>query len=252
MARLAEADYRKVLAVLFEAAAAEGPIPFPTPVLDALRRLVPCDVVAYHEGTPGVAAVSFVGEPRGTMTAAVREAEVALRYQDPLLPRRGAQKFSDLLTPREFHRLEFYEEVGRPLGVEDMFRVWLDPEGGSSARIEFDRPRWDFSERDRFALDVLAPHLRQFLRRAAARRGRSARQNQVVERLTRRELEVLELVAEGRTYAEVAARLWVSKETIRKHLENAFDKLEVHTRTEAAMVLFGPGRESRQVLARID
>jgi DNA-binding CsgD family transcriptional regulator len=40
-------------------------------------------------------------------------------------------------------------------------------------------------------------------------------------------------VAEGLTNAEVAARLVISRTTVRTHLENVFDKLGVHTRTAA-------------------
>src|SRR5215208_5312908 len=53
-------------------------------------------------------------------------------------------------------------------------------------------------------------------------------------RLTAREREILDLVAEGRTNAEIAERLWISPETVRKHLENVYAKLGVHTRTAAA------------------
>jgi DNA-binding CsgD family transcriptional regulator len=53
-------------------------------------------------------------------------------------------------------------------------------------------------------------------------------------RLTRRESEILELVAEGRTNGEIAERFWVSPLTVRKHLENVYAKLGVHTRTAAA------------------
>jgi DNA-binding CsgD family transcriptional regulator len=53
-------------------------------------------------------------------------------------------------------------------------------------------------------------------------------------RLTPREREILELVAEGRTNAEIAERLWVSPLTVRRHLENIYTKLGVHTRTAAA------------------
>lgn len=52
--------------------------------------------------------------------------------------------------------------------------------------------------------------------------------------LTRREIEVLNIVSEGRTNAEVAARLWVSEPTIKFHLSNIFRKLGVTNRTEAA------------------
>jgi RNA polymerase sigma factor (sigma-70 family) len=58
-------------------------------------------------------------------------------------------------------------------------------------------------------------------------------------RLTRREREVLSLVAEGMTNAEIGARLWISAGTVRRHLENAYTKLEVHTRTAAVRAAFG-------------
>ncbi len=52
--------------------------------------------------------------------------------------------------------------------------------------------------------------------------------------LTRREHEVVLLVAEGLTNAEIARELWISPGTVRRHLENVFAKLRVHTRTAAA------------------
>lgn len=52
--------------------------------------------------------------------------------------------------------------------------------------------------------------------------------------LTRREAEVLELVAIGRTNAQIADVLVVSPATVRKHLEKIYAKLGVHSRTEAA------------------
>lgn len=51
--------------------------------------------------------------------------------------------------------------------------------------------------------------------------------------LTPREREVVVLVAEGMTNAEIARRLWISPGTVRRHLENVFEKLELHTRTAA-------------------
>ena len=51
--------------------------------------------------------------------------------------------------------------------------------------------------------------------------------------LTTREREILELIAEGHANAEVARALWISPATVRKHLENAYTKLGVTTRTAA-------------------
>jgi DNA-binding CsgD family transcriptional regulator len=52
--------------------------------------------------------------------------------------------------------------------------------------------------------------------------------------LTAREREILDLVAEGHTNGEIAALLWISTGTVRKHLDNLYAKLGVHTRTAAA------------------
>ena len=55
----------------------------------------------------------------------------------------------------------------------------------------------------------------------------------LIEPLTERELEVLRLVAEGRSNEQVAAVLVISVHTVRKHLGNIFGKLAVTSRTEA-------------------
>ena len=53
-------------------------------------------------------------------------------------------------------------------------------------------------------------------------------------RLTRRELEILRLVAEGRPNREVARILWVTDQTIKFHLANTYKKLGVRNRVEAS------------------
>lgn len=59
-------------------------------------------------------------------------------------------------------------------------------------------------------------------------------------RLTPREQEVLDLVAEGLSNAEIAQKLWVAQSTIGKHLEQAYRKLGVHRRTAAVAQLAKP------------
>jgi DNA-binding NarL/FixJ family response regulator len=52
--------------------------------------------------------------------------------------------------------------------------------------------------------------------------------------LTPRELEVLRLVAEGLSNAQVARRLWISEPTVKYHLSRTYEKLGVSNRTGAA------------------
>jgi len=54
--------------------------------------------------------------------------------------------------------------------------------------------------------------------------------------LTAREREVLDLVSVGLTNGEIAQRMWIAPGTVRRHLENIYDKLDVHTRTAAVWV----------------
>jgi DNA-binding NarL/FixJ family response regulator len=52
--------------------------------------------------------------------------------------------------------------------------------------------------------------------------------------LTRRELETLRWVAEGKTSAWIARKLWVTEQTVKFHLTNIYRKLGVANRTEAS------------------
>ena len=52
--------------------------------------------------------------------------------------------------------------------------------------------------------------------------------------LTPRELEILQLMAEGRSNAQLARMLWVTEQTVKFHLSNVYRKLEVSNRTEAS------------------
>jgi len=57
--------------------------------------------------------------------------------------------------------------------------------------------------------------------------------------LTAREKEVLGLLAGGHTPKEVAAKLDISWQTVRNHIRFIYDKLHVHTRTDAVLKYFG-------------
>ncbi|NUQ31798.1 MAG: response regulator transcription factor, partial [Dermatophilaceae bacterium] len=54
-------------------------------------------------------------------------------------------------------------------------------------------------------------------------------------RLTDRELEILRLVARGKLNREIAGELFISENTVRNHIRNILDKLQMHSRMEAAM-----------------
>jgi DNA-binding NarL/FixJ family response regulator len=61
----------------------------------------------------------------------------------------------------------------------------------------------------------------------------AAGQNKDMEKLTNREREMLDLLAKGYRYKEIADQLSISFETVRTHIHNIYEKLHVQSRTEA-------------------
>lgn len=60
-------------------------------------------------------------------------------------------------------------------------------------------------------------------------------------RLTRRQREVLRLVATGASYKEIAVQLGVTSKTARNHLSNLYRQLDVHNRAQAVLCAFELG-----------
>jgi DNA-binding NarL/FixJ family response regulator len=56
-----------------------------------------------------------------------------------------------------------------------------------------------------------------------------------VPQLTKREVEVLRLIAGGYTTREIAERLFISQKTVRNHLAAVYRKLDARSRTEAVL-----------------
>ena len=69
----------------------------------------------------------------------------------------------------------------------------------------------------------------------------SRRATQREPRLSRREREVMDLLAQGLTGEQVAERLVLSSETVKTHVRNAMAKLEAHTRVHAIAIALRDG-----------
>ena len=68
---------------------------------------------------------------------------------------------------------------------------------------------------------------------AAEQATHPAPDGDLLHKLTRRELEILELVSGGRSNRQVAEILWVADQTVKFHLANIYRKLNVRSRTRA-------------------
>ncbi|NLG22954.1 MAG: helix-turn-helix transcriptional regulator [Actinomycetales bacterium] len=117
-------------------------------------------------------------------------------------------------------------------------------DGAVRAEVELRRePDHRFRDRDRVVVDLLRPHVERWLTRPGGT-GNDA----VDAPITERQLEILALVRCGMSNKEIARALSISQATVRKHLENAFERLGAVSRTAAVAAAFGSGEERQPCL----
>lgn len=78
-----------------------------------------------------------------------------------------------------------------------------------------------------------SPMSSEIARRLVESMQKKRKPNKATESLTCREIEILDLLAKGYLYKEIATELNISKETVKTHIHNIYDKLHVQNRTEA-------------------
>ena len=113
---------------------------------------------------------------------------------------------------------------------EDIFRA---TQSGAQSYLLKDTPEEELIATIRAVhggKEALPPRMAE---RLAARRQRPD--------LSQRELEVLQQLARGRTNKEIAARLFISEDTVKSHVKGVFSKLKVKDRTEAVITAFRHG-----------
>jgi DNA-binding CsgD family transcriptional regulator len=136
-------------------------------------------------------------------------------------------KWSDFYCQSELKSTPFWAEYFPPFGLKYAMTVPLPSPPGRTRYIWFARTHRDFSERERLVLAVLRPHLSEVALDAERRR-------RGIPRLSPRELEVLQFAAQGYSNADIARILFISVSTVRKHMENIFNRTGVRTRSAAA------------------
>jgi DNA-binding CsgD family transcriptional regulator len=125
---------------------------------------------------------------------------------------------------------------GRDNRGYDHQMVLVVPAGGARAQaVVVGRDGRSFTDRDRRLVALVRGHLAAALRRASGGDGLAPPGGPPppLSPLSRREEQVLGLVAEGLTDAQVARRLGLSARTVSKHLQRCYRKLGVSNRVSA-------------------
>jgi len=202
-------------------------------VVGPLLRVLPADAVTFHELDIHAQRCALV-ELLSTKAAEIRGGFGQHFWNTP--SRSGTARAGrlrgelatagDFYGDRQWRSTGIYIECIAPYRVDNQLVMPLPAPPGTSRRLVFFRaPGRSFDDEERDAAVLLQPHIADALRV----QGRRAADRL----LTGRQRELLRLVAAGHDNVSIACQLGLSPATVRKHLENAFARLEVSSRTEA-------------------
>ena len=88
---------------------------------------------------------------------------------------------------------------------------------------------------------LLSPSVTRRVIQEVTRHQRRAPRSPELDRLTQRELEVLRLLAEGRSNAEIAAELYLSEATVKTHTSSVLSKLGLRDRVQVVIFAYKQG-----------
>jgi DNA-binding CsgD family transcriptional regulator len=213
-------------------------------MLDALMRAMPCRWASLNNVGPG--GVTALVTPHLDESWTPRFAELA--HENPLLQhwqrtRDGrAYRFCDVTTREALEATRLYREIYVPLGIKYQIAFTLPNEPDRVLAIVLHREDREFTDAERDFLNRARPFLIQAYRNAIAfsetgRPSSGVMMEALLARgLTTRQAEVVRHVALGGSNRDVAVRLGLSDRTVQKHLQHAFRKLGVTTRSAAAAI----------------
>jgi DNA-binding CsgD family transcriptional regulator len=190
------------------------------------------------------------GDALGSIGASERESFDRHFREHPLVRIHGqfghrhVHRISDSLADAEFRRTPLYAEYYRCIGIDHVLAMPVYQGQGWLVSWVLNRRGRDFSDRDAALLEQVRQPLARFFQQTNwLTRLAPASQQPMPTRprlsatapLTPREREVLEWVAAGKTDRDIAAIVGISPRTVHKHLQHAYAKLGVETRTAAVM-----------------
>jgi DNA-binding CsgD family transcriptional regulator len=237
MQELRRQDVERALSVV--AAAAPTDEPFGLDLIDALFDAVSADQVAYVEWRFGDDTAVRICRSEWDPWPSDADLDEVLSATCSTYPLRDVEyatsaeplRLTDVVDRKSLQQTPFYTFLMRPFGIEHELKLWLPAPPGHARFFEFIRgPGPCFTDRDRALLALLRPHLAKLRARFERRPFRPP--------LTEREVDVLQLVAQGLTNREIAHRLFISPATVRTHLEHVFEKLDVRSRAAAVSAAF--------------
>lgn len=148
---------------------------------------------------------------------------------------------SDLINTELRTKSAFYLDYLKPAGFVNVAGISIADRGvcvGAITLYRTDR-YGDFSDRDLYILKLLLPHLQNKLTAETEAVEHNVEQSRSGSyflahefHLSRREIEILRLLCDGKNNNEISRLLSISVNTVKKHNSNMFHKLNVDSRTQ--------------------
>ncbi len=168
-------------------------------------------------------------------------ARIELEEPDVLLLDIGLPGMSGLEGVRHVRSLRPGLQILMLTVYADNERIFEAICSGACGYLLKDTPPVKLLEAIREARDGGAPMSPEVARKVVAMFQKTAPPKLAAHQLSPRELEVLKLLAEGHSYKTAAVAMSLSQDTIRFHIRNIYEKLHVHSKSEAVLKAFRGG-----------
>lgn len=220
--------------------------------LDGLRVLIPHDSACFgfFSSDPNNARIEWM-EAFGLEDRYVQAYLGYYNRLDSLIPTLTAAGRVAQFDAWQYRRTEFYTDYIAPQRIRFGLGLLLnDANNTPVASLALQRTSGaGFSEREIAMTEVIQTHLNtvfSLLVKLGEANGKTYAQGELPGHrpLSRREAEVASLFCLGLTAYEIAVKLKISPLTVRKHIENSYEKLGVRNRRELTGRLTGSGNGS--------
>ncbi len=175
----------------------------------------------------GATAVEIVGTGAAALESLDQELPDVVLLDVGLPDRSGLAVGQEIVDRHPELRVIAVTAIDDPRLAREAIRAGFHGYLTKDARI------WEFTSAIQAVLAGQVVMPRPLARRAATPQG-DEEVALLVRQLTPRELEVLRLLAQGKTSAVLADELGIQRNTVRTHVQSIFAKLNVHSRLEAA------------------